>query len=141
MNIAVTVARLLLGLLFVAAGAAGLLIASPHQPGLAGQFTALVYATHFMNFISSAQLLLGALLLVNRFVPLALIMLAAFIYNSFAFHLTMAPRAVFAPVVVATLWLLVALKYRPLFALLFAAKAGTAANGAPPQSRVIHQAV
>ncbi len=60
------------------------------------------------------------LLLINRFVPLALIMLAAFLYNSFAFHITMAPSSLPVPIVVAALWVLVSLKYRTLFALLFA---------------------
>jgi putative oxidoreductase len=122
MNTVRTIARILLGLLFVAAGAAGLLIAPPPQPGLAGEFSTVVYASHFMSFVSAAQLLLGALLLVNRFVPVALIMLAAFIYNSFAFHSTMAQSAVVAPVVVAALLVVVAWPYRALFAPLFVAR-------------------
>jgi putative oxidoreductase len=122
MNIATTIARILLGLLFVAAGAAGLLIAPPPQPGLAGEFSAVVYASHFMNFVSAAQLLLGAMMLINRFVPVALIMLAAFIYDSFAFHSTMAQSAIAAPFVVAALLVVVAWPYRALFAPLFVAR-------------------
>jgi hypothetical protein len=122
MNIVRTISRILLGLLFVAAGAAGLLIAPPPQPGLAGEFSTVVYASHFMNFVSAAQLLLGALLLINRFVPVAIIMLAAFIYNSFAFHSTMAQSAIIAPFVVAGLLVVVAWPYRALFAPLFAAR-------------------
>lgn len=122
MKIASTIARILLGLAFIAAGVAGLLIAPPPQPGLAGEFTTAVYASHFMNFVSAAQLLLGALLLVNRFVPVALVMLAAFLYNSFAFHATMAPSGIIAPILVAALFVLAALPYRALFATLFAAK-------------------
>jgi hypothetical protein len=45
-------------------------------------------------------------------------MLAAFLYNSFAFHLTMAQSSLWAPVVVFALWLLVAMKYRQLFPML-----------------------
>ncbi len=45
MHVAATVARLPLGLLFVAAGAAGLLFAPPPQPSAAGESTAVVYAT------------------------------------------------------------------------------------------------
>lgn len=122
MNIVRTVARILLGLLFVAAGAAGLLIAPPPQPGFAGEFSAVVYASHFMNFVSAAQLLLGALLLINRFVPVAIIMLAAFIYNSFAFHSTMAQSSILAPFAVAALLVVVAWPYRALFAPLFIAQ-------------------
>jgi putative oxidoreductase len=122
MSIVRTIARILLGLLFVAAGAAGLLIAPPPQPGLAGEFSTVVYASHFMNFVSAAQLLLGVLLLINRFVPVALIMLAAFIYNSLAFHSTMAQSAIVAPFVVAALLVVVAWPYRALFAPLFVAR-------------------
>jgi putative oxidoreductase len=122
MNIVRTIARILLGLVFVAAGVAGLLIAPPPQPGLAGEFSSVVYASHFMNFVSAAQLLLGALLLLNRFVPVALIMLAAFIYNSFAFHSTMAQSAIIAPFVVAALLVVVAWPYRAFFAPLFVAR-------------------
>jgi uncharacterized membrane protein YphA (DoxX/SURF4 family) len=122
MNIVRTTARILLGLLFVAAGAAGLLFAPPPQPGFAGEFSTVVYASHFMNFVSAAQLVLGALLLINRFVPVALIMLAAFIYNSFAFHSTMAQSAIIAPLVIAVLLVVVAWPYRALFAPLFVAR-------------------
>jgi putative oxidoreductase len=122
MNTVRSIARILVGLLFVAAGAAGLLIAPPPQPGLAGEFSTVVYASHFMNFVSAAQLLMGALLLINRFVPVALIMLAAFVYNSFAFHSTMAQSAILAPFVVAALLVMVGWPYRALFAPLFVAQ-------------------
>ena len=122
MKIAALVARLLLGLLFVFAGVTGFIFSPPPTPGAAGQFTAVVYATHFMNFVSAAQLLLGVLLLINRYVPVALIILAAFIYNSFAFHITMMPSGLFGPLIVTPLWLLVALQYRTLFAPIFAPK-------------------
>jgi putative oxidoreductase len=122
MNIVRTTARILLGLLFMAAGAAGLVFAPPPQPGLAGEFSTVVYASHFMNFVSAAQLVLGALLLINRFVPVALIMLAAFIYNSFAFHSTMAQSAIIAPLVIAVLLVVVAWPYRALFTPLFVAR-------------------
>ena len=122
MKIASIVARIFLGLVFVAAGVAGFVVAPPPQPGFAGQFTTVVYASHFMNFISAAQIVIGILFLINRFVPVALIMLAAFIYNSFAFHATMAPIALFAPILLVVLFVLIALPYRALFAPLFVAK-------------------
>lgn len=122
MNIATTGARLLLGLLFTFAGASTFFMSSPPpQPGLAGAFNDVFFKSHWVLFVSAAQLILGVLLLINRFVPVALIMLAAFLYNSFAFHLTMAQSSLFAPVMVFALWLLVALKYRGLFAPIFAA--------------------
>ena len=117
MNIAVTIARILLGLLFVAAGTMAFVLTSPPAlPGLAGTFNQVFMQSHWSQFIGAAQLVLGVLLLVNRYVPIALIMLAAFLYNSFAFHITMAPSGLPAPIIVLALWLVIALKYRSAFA-------------------------
>jgi hypothetical protein len=55
-------------------------------------------------------------LLLNRFVPVALTMLAAFVYNSFAFHATMAPSSLWAPFVLIALALPTALRHRAAFA-------------------------
>jgi uncharacterized membrane protein YphA (DoxX/SURF4 family) len=123
MNIAAIIARILLGLLFVVAGGSDFLISSPPpQPGLAGQFEHVFFASHWVLFLGAAQLTLGALLLVNRFVPVALIMLTAFLYNSFGFHITMSPSALWAPAVCTVLGLIVAWPYRGLIAAIFAAK-------------------
>lgn len=122
MNIATTIARILLGILFAAAGASVFFgVSGPPQPGLAGAFNDIFFRSHWVLFVGAAQFALGVLLLINRFVPVALIMLAAFLYNSFAFHITMAQSALPAPVIVFALWLLVSLKYRTLFAPIFAA--------------------
>jgi putative oxidoreductase len=120
MKIAATIARLILGLGFIFAGASIFFISSPPpQPGLAGAFNDVFFKSHWVLFLGVAQFTLGALMLVNRFVPVALIVLAAFLYNSFAFHLTMAQSSLWAPVFVLVLWLLVALRYRRLFAPIF----------------------
>ena len=121
-HVAVTGARLVLGIVFVVAGASVFFISSPPPlPGLAGAFNDVFFKSHWVLFVGAAQLTLGVLMLINRFVPVAVIMLAAFVYNSFAFHLTMAQSSLWAPVCVFVLWLLVALKYRALFAPIFAA--------------------
>lgn len=123
MTVVRIIARVLLGLVFTFAGAASFFITNPPpQPGLAGTFNDVFIHSHWALFVGTAQLVIGVLLLVNRFVPLALVMLAAFVYNSFAFHLTMAQSTLFAPVIVLALWLVVALEYRPLFAPFFTAK-------------------
>lgn len=123
MNVVTTIARIILGLGFVAAGASAFFIANPPaEPGLAGVFNDAFVHSHWALFVAAAQLTLGVLLLVNRFVPVALIMLAAFLYNSFAFHLTMAQSSLPAPIVVAALWFIVSLKYRAVFAPILVAK-------------------
>ncbi len=123
MNLAATFARILLGLLFVTAGSLPFFIAHPApMPGLAGAFVDVSYRSHWVLFVSAAQITLGVLLLVDRFVPVALIMLAAFLYNSFAFHITMLPNTLPAPIAVLALWFVVAWQYRGLFAPIFRAK-------------------
>ena len=120
MKYAVIVSRILLGALFIFAGAMPFIIsAPPPQPGLAGAFDDLFFRSHWVFFVSAAQAVIGVLLLINRFVPVALIMLAAFLYNSFAFHLLMAQSALVAPIAVLILGVLAAQPYRTAFAALF----------------------
>jgi putative oxidoreductase len=80
----------------------------PPQPGLAGEFNGIFYQSHRAQFVAFAQVLAGLLLLANRYVPVALIIVAEFLYNSYAFHITMLPIALAAPIVATILWLLVA---------------------------------
>ncbi|MGH8165111.1 MAG: hypothetical protein ACREP1_12340, partial [Rhodanobacteraceae bacterium] len=108
----------------------------PALPGLAGQFNSVFYSSHWNLFIAAAQLILGILLLVNRFVPIALIVLAAFLYNSFAFHITMARNFIIAPVIVSALWLLISWQYRALFAPIFVARPAIADAGETAQRTV-----
>ena len=123
MKIASTVARILLGMLFVFAASLSFVFSSPPpQPGLAGVVNHALYASHWILFVASVQLLIGISFLSNRFVPVALIMLAAFLYNSFAYHLATSPMVLPLWLVFVILWLLVALPYRALFAPIFAAK-------------------
>jgi len=119
MNTTAAVARILLGLLFAAAGLSGfLLIAHPPAPppGLAGQFQAVFFASGWVLFVDGVELLAGILLLANRYVPLALTALAAVIANIFVFHLTMAPAGLPVAAVVGLLWALVASRHGRSFA-------------------------
>lgn len=69
------------------------------------------------------QVLAGVLLLLDQYVPLALIVLAAVLVNILTFHVTMMPQALFPmPIVAVILWFLTAWPLRRHFALLFARK-------------------
>jgi uncharacterized membrane protein YphA (DoxX/SURF4 family) len=123
MFVAATIARILLGLIFAIIGIATFFIPHPPPlPGLAGRFNDAFTQSHWGLFVAAAQAVAGALLLANRYVPLALVVLAAFLYNSFAFHLTMLPSALFAPIVATILWFPVAWVHRASFAPLFRAR-------------------
>ncbi len=83
------VARVLMGLPFFIVGLNGLLnfLPQPTTPmpaGAAAFLGALVKTGYMLPLISTTQLIVGALLLSNRFVPLALI--APFFVNSILFH-------------------------------------------------------
>jgi len=56
---------------------------------------------YMMPLIFGTQLIVGALLLANRFVPLALALIAPFLVNALAFHLFLEPSG--RPVVLAFL--------------------------------------
>lgn len=130
MIIASTIARIFLGLLFVLVGLVPFVFQSPPpQPGIAGIVNHALFASHWMMFVGFAQLLIGISFLSNRFVPVALIMMAAFLYNSYAFHLTTSPALLPLPIVATVLWLLVALPYRALFAPIFEPKPELSASG------------
>lgn len=127
MKIVSTSARYLLGLMFTVFGLNGFLNFI-HQPPpanpLALQFFGAIIASHFAVFFFAVQLLGGLLLLSGFFVPLALTLLAAELYNILAFHLTFAPGA--GPALVAcALWVLVFLQYRESFKGILRAKPAT----------------
>jgi uncharacterized membrane protein YphA (DoxX/SURF4 family) len=118
------IARYLLGLMFTVFGLNGFLHFIPQPPvtdPLAVQFFTAISVSHFAAFFFAVQLLGGLLLISGFFVPLALTLLAAELYNILAFHLTLLPGI--APALVAcVLWVLVFLQYRESFAGILAAK-------------------
>jgi uncharacterized membrane protein YphA (DoxX/SURF4 family) len=130
MNTTSTVARYLLGLIFTVFGLNGFLNFI-HQPPpanpLAMQFFVAVSASHFAAFFFAVQVLGGLLLLAGRFVPLALTLLAAVLYNILAFHLTFAPASIAPGLVASVLWIVVFLQYRESFNGIFSAKPATQA--------------
>ena len=97
-----------------------------HQPPptnpLAIQFFIAISPSHFAAFFFAVQVLGGLLLLSGYFVPLALTLLAAELYNILAFHLTLAPATIAPALVACVLWVLVFLQYRESFKGIFSAK-------------------
>jgi uncharacterized membrane protein YphA (DoxX/SURF4 family) len=119
MKIATIIARVLLGLIFVVFGSNFFLHfipMPPPPPGLAGDYFKVFAASGQMYVIGAMQLLSGLLLLIGRFVPLALIILAAVIFNILVFHILMAPEGLPMAIVVAVLELFLVWSYRDRFA-------------------------
>ena len=118
MRIAALVARYLLGLIFLVFGLNGFLhfIPMPPPTGVAGQFMGALFVSHYLVPIFLVQVVGGVLLLANRFVPLALALLAPVVANILLFHALMAPEGLPVAIVVAVLWVLAALGVRTAFA-------------------------
>ena len=117
-----TVARILLGLLFLVFGLNGFLhfIPAPPPPGVAGQFLGAIFASHFYIVVFLTQILGGLLLLANRYVPMGLLLLGPVVVNILAFHIFMDPAGLPAAVVAAALWFVVFLRVRSAFSSVFA---------------------
>ena len=121
MKTASTIARYLAGLIFLVMGLNGFLHFIPFPPpaGVAGQFMGALYVSHYLWLIFAFQVIAGALLLANRYVPLAVAMLAPVIVNILTFHALMAPNGLPLALFVAVLWVLIFIDVRPAFSGLF----------------------
>ena len=121
MKIGVLLARILLGLVFLLFGLNGFFNFLPMPPptGLAGQFFGAVVPSHFMLPIFLVQIVGAVLLLLNRYVPLALAILGPVIVNILLFHIFMAPSGLPLALVVAVLWFVIFWRLRSHFAGLF----------------------
>lgn len=123
MKIAALIARILLGLVFVVFGANGFLNFIPMgtmPTGTAGQFLAALFQSHYVLIVSAIQLAGGVLLLVNRYVPLALVLLGPVIVNIFLYHLLMDRSGLVLAIVVVILWAIIAFRHRQNFSGIFA---------------------
>ncbi len=122
MKIAATIARFLLGLMFLVFGSNmwfHFLPTPPMPPGLMADFSLAMAKSHYSVMVGLFQLAPAILLLINRYVPLALTVLAAEIVNIITFHITMQPAGLPMALVVAILWLLVFMRVRSSFAGIF----------------------
>jgi putative oxidoreductase len=125
MKILVLISRILLGLVFFVFGLNGFLMFIPTGPmpaGLAGQFVTALVQSHYVLVISACQVVGGALLLINRYVPLGLTILGPIIVNILCYHLLLYHMGVGIAVVVAILWGIIAFYHRQAFSGLFVQK-------------------
>ena len=123
MKIVTTIARYLLGLMFLVFGSNMFLNFIPMGPmptGLAGQFTVALFAAHYFYVVGAIMVISGILLVVNRYVGLGLTLLGPVLFNILTFHLLMNPSGIGPGAFATLLWLLVAWEHRIVFARLFA---------------------
>lgn len=120
-------ARLVLGLLFLASGVAGLAMAPPPlpegtPPGMVALFTGLT-GSYLLTLVKLTEAAVGALLLANRLVPLALVVLAPVTVNIVLVHLLLAPSGLPIALVVLALHLFMGWSYRGSYRQLLAVRA------------------
>jgi uncharacterized membrane protein YphA (DoxX/SURF4 family) len=123
------VARLLLALIFLPAGAMYFLGMMPEPkeppPPAAMDFAMAMMKTGYLfQLVKAVELTAGVLFLINRFVPLALVLLAPVAVNICLFNLKLAPgiSGVVTCVIIIVLWVYLAWAYRATFRPLLVAK-------------------
>ncbi|HEX3850344.1 MAG TPA: DoxX family protein [Polyangiaceae bacterium] len=118
---ATTVARFLLGTVFFVFGLNGFLNFIPQPPpakipaGAAAFGAALLHTGYLFQLLKGTEVIAGVALLANRWVPLALAILAPIVINIFAFHAFLAPGEIGVAIVVLALELYLAWAYRAAF--------------------------
>jgi len=122
MKIATLIARLLLGLISLVFGLNGFLNflnMGPLPSGLAGQFIIALAASHYFWVVAGLQVVGGVLLLVNRFVPLALVLLGPVIVNIILYHVFLNRSGAQLAILVTILWFIVFYGHRQYFSGIF----------------------
>ncbi|MFO0696914.1 MAG: DoxX family protein [Polyangiales bacterium] len=122
----VTALRLSLGAGFLFFGLNGFFhfAPMPPMPDRAGAFLGALAATGYMfPLIKGTEVVAGLLLLSNRFVPLALVLLAPVLVNILAFHVLLAPAGTAPGAVLLLFELALAYAYRASFRGVLAARA------------------
>jgi hypothetical protein len=119
-------ARVVLGLVFLLFGLNYFIPFLPTPPTPTGDaavfLTGLFASGYLMPLVKSIEVVSAVLLLSNRFVPLALVLLAPIIVNIAGFHFVLAP-AYAMPILLLALESFLAYSHRDVFAPLFKSRA------------------
>ncbi len=122
MSKAILGTRILLGLAFFFFGLNGILhfLPAPPMPDSdAKTMSMILMNSHWMTFVALLQVIAGLLLLVGRYVPLGLVILAPIIVNILLFHILLAPKGIVPGAIVAVLEAFLIWAYRRSFRGLF----------------------
>jgi hypothetical protein len=122
-----------MGLIFFVTGLNGFFnfLPMPKTPLPAGALAfagAMMKTGYLYHLVMGTQLIVGVLLLSNRFVPLALALIAPVIVNIFAFHAFLAPSGLGLAIVVAALEVFLAWSYRNAYRSMLAMRAPPSAK-------------
>lgn len=128
--------RILMGLPLLVFGLNGFLNfipppASPLPAGAAAFLGTLAKTGYMLQLIGATQLIVGAMLVSNRFVPLALVLFAPFMVNSIAFHVFLLPSGLPMAAVFLVFELYLAWVYRAAYRPLLTARWAPVGDRAP----------
>src|SRR6478672_7782480 len=142
MKILTNVSRFLLGLIFLVFGLNGFLhfIPMPPPSGVAGQFVGAMFVSKYLLVVSGLQVISGALLLINRYVPLALTILGPIIVNILLFHGLMNPAGIGLAIFVTIFWGVVFVSVRSAFAGIFESRVEIKTAPEHPHSQAVSPA-
>src|SRR5579862_1214263 len=122
------IARVLMGLAFLAFGLMGILMAlhvmkaPDNMPEDIKAVNGALTKAGYMDVVSATMTLVGLLLLANRFVPLALALIAPVLVGILTFHITMQPAGIVPGAILSLLELYLAWSYRNAFCPMLRAK-------------------
>ncbi len=121
MKIAVIIARVLLGLVFLVFGLNSFFhfMPQPPIPGDAGIMAGLMFAHGWFLFFGILYVIGGLLLLIGRYVPLGLVLLGPILVNILLFHITLNPSGIGMGLVCALLEIFLIYAYWPAFERIF----------------------
>ena len=123
MKIAATICRYLLGLAFAFFGSNGLLQFIPVDPkqlptGLGGEFMHALNTSQYQHVLAVLMVVAALLLLINRFVPLALTILGPILFNILLFHISFGVPGIVMGLFFTVLWAVVLIRVWPAFSAL-----------------------
>jgi putative oxidoreductase len=121
MKFAVSISRILLGLIFIVFGLNGFLhfISVAQYPGVTGQFLKAIFTSHFYILVFCTEIVGGSLLLVNRYVPMGLLLLGPVLVNILNFHISMYPTTIPLALRAPARWLVLFVRMRRAFSGVF----------------------
>jgi uncharacterized membrane protein YphA (DoxX/SURF4 family) len=129
--------RLLLGLMFLVFGLNGFLNFIPQPEDMPQEILNVMGAmmqAGYLTVVAGVEVIVAVMLLTNRFVPLALALLAPIVVGILTFHIAMAPATIGPGIVVLAMELYLAWAYRAAFRPMLKARVALS----EPSVRVAH---
>ncbi len=130
-RIVTPIVRVLLGVMFLVFGLNGFLNFMPAPKNLPPDMITVstgLMKGGYMAVVSATELVVALLLLTNRFVPLALALLAPIVVGIITFHIAIAPATIVPGIVVLVMELHLAWAYRGAFRPMLRAKVSPGPN-------------